>query len=350
MTMTRPITSQADESFLDRDDQLTAFWETVRGESGYRIVFVRGPDGIGKTTLLHEFAAVCARRGITCAAIDFGRHEYGRDPHYLTLLSELWRQLGLGALDELGELVSMTRTASGMALPQAATPAPEAQGDDGLPGAVAARGDVIEADVGQIGAHAQAAVGKNIVQTYYNVVHNEDPRVVEPLIRKRASTAFQERLAQLAQARPVILMVDAWEEMVAADGQVKDPGAWLCDNVLSLLPGGDLPGSVAVIASAREPHVGSLIRHARRLELGPLPDETVRLYFTRNVGTELQPDLLARLAEISRGIPLAMCLMARGISERGETVVDRMPSADAFVAHDAIIGDAVEGFLSSVSE
>jgi hypothetical protein len=95
-------------SFVGRRDELRAFEEALAGRSPRRVLFVHGPGGIGKTTLLLEMAALARAAGRVPVLLDGreldpspeGFHEAIRltgDDHGTVLLVDSYEQLS--ALD-----------------------------------------------------------------------------------------------------------------------------------------------------------------------------------------------------------------------------------------------------------
>jgi hypothetical protein len=58
------------QSFVGRHHELVSFDDALAGRSVRRVLFVHGPGGIGKTTLLHEFGARTRAAGRTVVQVD----------------------------------------------------------------------------------------------------------------------------------------------------------------------------------------------------------------------------------------------------------------------------------------
>jgi AAA ATPase domain len=56
-------------NFVGRQAELADFTETLHG-GAHRVLFVHGPGGIGKTTLLHQFRSIAARAGHDTVVLD----------------------------------------------------------------------------------------------------------------------------------------------------------------------------------------------------------------------------------------------------------------------------------------
>ena len=56
--------------FVGRRDELTAFQGLIDGTTSAQVLFVYGPGGVGKTTLLHEFAYLCHEAGVPVGRLD----------------------------------------------------------------------------------------------------------------------------------------------------------------------------------------------------------------------------------------------------------------------------------------
>jgi hypothetical protein len=56
--------------FVGRDQELASFDEAVSGRSPWRVLFVYGPGGIGKTTLLHEMRTRASAAGRHVVLVD----------------------------------------------------------------------------------------------------------------------------------------------------------------------------------------------------------------------------------------------------------------------------------------
>ena len=56
--------------FVGRSKELATFQRLLDGSTSAQVVFVYGPGGVGKTTLLHEFAYICKDAGIPVGRLD----------------------------------------------------------------------------------------------------------------------------------------------------------------------------------------------------------------------------------------------------------------------------------------
>jgi len=349
--------------FVDRQKELTFFSETINEWQGREILLIQGPDGIGKTALLHEFERECRAAGLVCAHINFARREYFSHPNFLTVATDLWDQLGLGAMEELYEVVStlyrgehaplLTEPVESRSLSSTdvrTAPLPTASSLSEVIPHTPHTSHVISGAISNLGPGAQAAIGANItqIQNWYNqVMHLDDARVIEPLIRRNVTEAFQVRMKQLSANHPIVILLDYWEGVLTNQGYLKDPGAWICDDILNFWKDEQISNCLAVISCAKEPELGDVLRFARRIELTPLPETAARDYFANTVSFDLPEEALTDLMDISQGIPLAMQLLADGTNKRG-----RM-TAQAARPHDQdpniIVGYAIDRYLERLA-
>jgi hypothetical protein len=86
------------ETFVGRVEERALFLKTIKAETlPFNVLFVYGPGGIGKTTLLREFAEICAEAG--CPFVDIDARNV--DPTPSGFLEAL--QNALGSLPSTGE-------------------------------------------------------------------------------------------------------------------------------------------------------------------------------------------------------------------------------------------------------
>ncbi len=324
------------QPFVDRKEQVDFCFATAASGRGRDILVLQGPNGIGKTAVLNEVENLCAAAGMVCAHLDFvTRREYSDYPNFLSAVIDLWCQLELGTLAELQALIGTSLGGYGdlphvdvPAVQQAVTAAvtaaaypPQAAGEQSAPVQLAAAQQPVQINgtIGNLGAGAQAAIGANIVQVqvqFSQIVRQEDGRIREPLIRTQVTQAFRTRLQHLTQQHRTVILLDSWEALLTGQAFLKDPGAWLCDQLLSWLAQEEIANCVAIVATAEEPELGALLPRIRRMPLGPLPTAAVQHYYQQVIAEPLADEVLQQLVEISQGIPLAMNLLADGVIGR----------------------------------
>ncbi len=91
-------------TFVGRRDELASFGDVLLGRSRRRVLFVHGPGGIGKTTLLLEFRTRAREAGRAVLLLDgrevdpspegFGNAAGGPPPDGAVLLVDGYEQLG----------------------------------------------------------------------------------------------------------------------------------------------------------------------------------------------------------------------------------------------------------------
>ena len=64
------LTAARDDGFVGRESELAALSEALDGTSDVRVIFVHGPGGIGKTTLLDAMSRLTVRTGRRAAYLD----------------------------------------------------------------------------------------------------------------------------------------------------------------------------------------------------------------------------------------------------------------------------------------
>ncbi len=91
--------------FVGRDDERRLFESLLQADSpDKQVVFVHGPGGVGKTTLLREFQYLSGQHDVACRFID-GRHI---EPSPLALISALSDHVGGDATTLLDSLAGIT--------------------------------------------------------------------------------------------------------------------------------------------------------------------------------------------------------------------------------------------------
>jgi hypothetical protein len=339
--------------FVGREEEIEVFSKMVNSAQGGNILVLQGPEGIGKTTLLDKFEHSCTGSGVRYAHVDFfTRREYSSYPNFLSAATDLWRQLALGTLEELNQLITTFYLGNGRAgrAEPATVPLAAAYAQVATP-VFASGGPSIEGQIEDIGANAQAAIGNNIVQVqgqFNQIIRHDDAAVIEPLIRKHVTEAVRSRLKQITLQGPTVIFFDSWEAILTDQNYLKDPGAWLCDDLLRWLDSREITNCFAVIASAKEPRLGQLMRNVRRISLGPLPAAAAREYFSRVTVYGPESEILEQLVQISQGIPLAMELLADGANRHeGILLHSEQPESDRLNSQ-RVIGYAIDRYLDSL--
>src|SRR5687768_4752288 len=88
---------------VGRSDELVLFKTSVTAsELPFYVLYIFGPDGIGKTTLLGEFSMLCEQLHITASTID----ARAVDPTPEASLAALGRALNLGTLESALDALS----------------------------------------------------------------------------------------------------------------------------------------------------------------------------------------------------------------------------------------------------
>lgn len=306
------------EDFVNREEQLATLWKMIRQEVDQRVLLICGPDGMGKTYLLDEFRAECEAKGINCACIEFVE---GSDQSYMTIVLNVYKQLGPEGFEHLIQTITETRTlgawetvvtppvAARVGYP-AANPVQHGTRSDGNDFAQQAihgakvEGDKIVGHVGDVGPGAQVIIGKQIEATQYyvtQIIQRDDPWV-QQMIQADITAAFRDCLIELTTTRTVAFLLDSWERATT------DTRHWLRDNLLKWTLDKKLPNALAVVAGTEVPDLGRPMRRIRRLTLAGLPDEAVRTYWIEKCGLPLED--VSYVIKLSNREPYLMALMA----------------------------------------
>lgn len=92
-TDSEPLPSDFPDALVNFEDQRRDFEKMLAHSSEKRLMFVRGPDGIGKTSFLRMVHFHCEQKGIPCCRINFQGQSYD-NPHF-TLARAICDQLGV---------------------------------------------------------------------------------------------------------------------------------------------------------------------------------------------------------------------------------------------------------------
>lgn len=283
------------EDFVNREEQLTTLWKIIRQEIEQQILLIRGPDGIGKTSLLDEFRAECEEEGIDCARFDFAGSS---DQSYMTLVLSMFNQLGPEGFEGLTQTIAESRTLG--AWETVPTPPVSARVERPAANPVPPGGRS-----GGVDFYAPATIHGDVVgrDAYYvtQIIQRDDP-LVQQMIQARITAAFRDCLVELTTTRTVVLLLDSWHQ---ATTDIRD---WLCRNLLSWILNKKLPDAIAVVAGQELPDLRRPPRRIGRLTLVGLPDEAVRAYWVEKCG--LPPEDVPNIIKYSGGLPMLMALLA----------------------------------------
>jgi hypothetical protein len=271
----RRTTSHVRTPFAGREDELRALAEELQAvkAGACRVVLVRGDSGIGKSALIREFLETCKASDQRLLTLTGRCYQRESIPHkafdgLVDQLSSYWKQLSAGDAMFLlpGEPEFLLR-----AFPV----------------------------LGRVKAMADMALLSRQVSPQ------------EALTRSRA--ACRETLQRLARRVPLVLSLDdvQWIDrdstrLVRYLTESKDPPAFLL--LLASRP-----------IEAEDPTrelLEPLVRAARTIDLGPLPDEQMRSIVRQIVGTD-RSDLVEDLTHESLGSPFFGITLARYAGPRG---------------------------------
>lgn len=342
------------EDFVDRAAELQTFWEMVRPQSDQRLLLIQGLRGMGKTYLLNEYRAQSEAAGLAHAWVDFD-DSANRD-HVPIVALRIWRQLQLGSFQEFLQIMADYRTSSRRRVAEAVgagrvsgaeAPSPAGRGNGHSPQAPdtasddGSAGDRIVAELGNVGAGAQVAVGKEIEMVSQFIVNfQRDDPFVRQAVQDSLTTALAQRLSDRAQTGTTLFFFPHWDKTKTATGE------WLRRELLGWILDGTLPNAVAVIAGLDVPDLGRLPHRIRWLTLQELPDEAVRTYWVEKCG--LPAADVPIVTEISGGIPLAMYAAAEQYFQAGQVGLAEMAAGAPEPDRSTRIGRSVEGLLSAV--
>lgn len=80
------VRTERHQQFVGRAAELSLFWSALTAEQlPFNIFYIFGPGGVGKTSLLHEFAYICSENGIPVVFLD-GRNIEPSPESFLTAL------------------------------------------------------------------------------------------------------------------------------------------------------------------------------------------------------------------------------------------------------------------------
>jgi hypothetical protein len=271
------------EDFVNRQELLATLWKIIRHETDQRLLFIHGPDGIGKTYLLDEFRAECQVDKIEYVRLDFVEIP---NPNYLTVVLSVYGQLGPPGFEHLSQTIDETRSLGAWETIDSQT----GQGDGG---------DEIGIYVRDIGPDAQV-IGKQVINLT-QIIQRDDP-VTQQKIQIDVTRALQDCLAEFTTTHTVVFLFDSWHK---ATTDIRD---WLSENLLRWIADEKLPKGAAVVAGREVPDMHRPRRRIGRLALAELPDEAVRTYWVEKYG--LPPDEVPDIIKYSGGMPIVMFMMA----------------------------------------
>ncbi len=259
------------KDFVDRDKEL-ADLTGANPPSSLRLLLVTGEEGMGKTSLLAEYADNLRQAGLEVAAIDL----HGRD--FMSVLNLLTSELDSLDFSDLHKALNDLP-----AMLQRGLPAPEPPVGVPTPAAVPAQEDPLSQTAAGSGFdftgpatfnQSQLALGSIFNNPNYTTVYNlylsEDPAVKNLII------SFQTRALRASLARsgkPLVIIFDNWD---AADPLVQ---RWLRDNLLDWALNNKIP-SLLLACSAQ---VGQSdlenLRGELTVKVGELPQQAVYEYW-----------------------------------------------------------------------
>jgi hypothetical protein len=283
------------EDFVNREEALTAIWNSVTSAAKERVWLIAGDTGIGKSYLLDECWARGRAQRLLCLRFDLHDARLRTVP---ALIMQLAEQLGAA------------RAAHTLAAAEQATALAQPAGT----GAPSDSSDVIAAQIDGIAQGSLVAVGKGITQISGHVVtyvtqhvRYDDPWVQQQM-RLRLTQALRTDLAALQPLETALLLIDGWS---AANSEVRE---WLCSQLLEWVAAGETPQVCAAVAETDSLPDIAFPGRVGRMTLHALAASAVEEYWVKR--RKLPAVELSGAYKFSGGVPLVLALIADQFARR----------------------------------
>jgi len=326
------ITAHSDPYFVNRVTEFSRFRQLLNSSSNLATIILHGPAGIGKTSLLKEFGALCMQEKITYVYVDLDHYEFDRSPNYLAIVFNLWYQLGIDEIQSLHDLIFQGIVPTFLG---ASSPKSNSSGNTSLN-----MGDIVDVE-----GKNQFAFGNNntlIEKLLIQIGTNEE---IQVLIRTQLTQAFQKHLQKLIENQPIIFLLDSWDKMVTEQGKPKEIGEWLQKELLDWSRFHNLKNLKSVISCKQERGLDDIRKQAHIVPLDPLSAPDVQRYFTARLGNQYTNQEVQSLTNLAQGIPSVMSFMAIGIEQHGNSEILNRSNKFRSDNLSETVRFAIEGFL-----
>jgi hypothetical protein len=294
------ISRTLQDLFVDRLIQLDRFRQSLRGESGRRIIVVTAPEGMGKSWLLRQFANEAQELDARSVLIDFSD---GQAYDALALVRRFRDALDSPHFNALTQAINET-TVPRLSIGNGAG------GQSSANISLGGNSEIGDVRIGDV-------AGGNIVKDNLFIVQTDNPLALQAL-EDRITGVFFTCLATLSQETKIVFLFDSYERnSIESDRWAPNTtDRWITSQLLTRIREGRLDNVLVVLAGNRVPDFGIEWNAVLgRLPLEPFTPDDVTQYLRENRGLTLGDTEIQTLYTAIQGNPQLLGILGDNLEQ-----------------------------------